>query len=49
MRFAKKLFLTFSIVTLSTVTIAQERIISIGGDVTEIIYALNVGDEVNIS
>lgn len=41
MRFAKKLFLTFSIVTLSTVTIAQERIVSIGGDVTEIIYALN--------
>ena len=41
MRFAKKLFLTFSIATLSTVTIAQERIVSIGGDVTEIIYALN--------
>ncbi len=41
MKFAKKLFLTFSIATLSTITIAQERIISIGGDVTEIIYALN--------
>lgn len=41
MRFAKKLLLTFSIATLSTVTIAQERIVSIGGDVTEIIYALN--------
>ena len=41
MRFAKKLFLTFSIATLSTIAMSQERIISIGGDVTEIIYALN--------
>lgn len=41
MKFAKKLFLTFSIATLSTIAMSQERIISIGGDVTEIIYALN--------
>ncbi len=41
MKFVKKLFLVSSTVILSTVAMAQERIISIGGDVTEIIYALN--------
>lgn len=41
MKFVKKLFLVSSTVILSTVAMAQERIVSIGGDVTEIIYALN--------
>ncbi|WP_294086804.1 hemin ABC transporter substrate-binding protein [uncultured Actinobacillus sp.] len=41
MIFVKKLFLFSSAVILSAVTMAQERIVSIGGDVTEIIYALN--------
>ena len=41
MIFAKQLLFIFSFAALSTVADAQERIVSIGGDVTEIIYALN--------